>query len=88
MRGSATRIEGAVGNVASISEETAASAEEVSASTEEQSASVEQMSAGAQELAALAAGLKEVVERFTLDVAGATTSPARAKQQIRAVRSA
>jgi methyl-accepting chemotaxis protein len=84
MRGSANRIDGAMGNVASISEETAASAEEVSASTEEQSASAEQMSAGAQELAALAAGLRDVVARFTVEVT--TTTQAGPASKIRPIR--
>ena len=63
----ALRVQASVESIAAVGEQSAAGAEEVSASTEEQSASAEQMSAGAQELAALATGLKEVVDRFTLD---------------------
>jgi len=69
MRLGAQRVQASVENIAAVSEETAAGAEEVSASTEEQTAGVEEMSAGAQELAALATGLKELVQRFTLEVA-------------------
>jgi hypothetical protein len=57
----------------------------VSASTKEQSASAEQKSAGAQELVALATGLKDLVERFTLDIASATPHVA-AKANIRPMR--
>ena len=81
----ALRVQASVESIAAVGEQSAAGAEEVSASTEEQSASAEQMSAGAQELAALATGLKEVVDRFTLD-ATETTRQVGAKQNIRAMR--
>ena len=67
MREGARRVTSSVESIAAVGEQSAAGAQEVSASTEEQSASTEQMSAGAQELSALAMGLKELVERFTLD---------------------
>jgi methyl-accepting chemotaxis protein len=82
-----TRLSESIESTTSVSEESAASAEEVSASTEEQTASVEQMSAGAQELAALAAGLKEVVDRFTLEGASATPH-GEAKSNVRPIRAA
>jgi methyl-accepting chemotaxis protein len=87
MRQGALRVQGSVESIAAVGEQSAAGAQEVSASTEEQSASVEQMSAGAQELAALATGLKELVERFTLDGAEAAT-PVGAKQSMRSKRAA
>jgi methyl-accepting chemotaxis protein len=82
-----TQLSCSIESTAGVSEESAASAEEVSASTEEQTASVEQMSACAQELAALATGLKDLVERFTLDGDGATAQP-KTKQSVRTVRAA
>ena len=78
MQQGAQRVQASVESISAVSEQSAAGAQEVSASTEEMSANAEEMSAGAQELAALAQGLKDVVQRFTLDVADATT-PAGAK---------
>jgi methyl-accepting chemotaxis protein len=72
MRGQADLVSHGIQTTAAVSEQNAASAEEVSASTEEQTAGVEEMTAGAKDLAALAAGLSEMVGRFTLDT---TTTP-------------
>jgi methyl-accepting chemotaxis protein len=84
MRQGALRVQGSVESIAAVGEQSAAGAEEVSASTEEQSANAEEMSAGAQELSALATGLKELVERFTLDVSGGATQ-AEGPKKIRAM---
>ena len=85
MRESALRVQSSIESIGAVSEETAAGAEQVSASTEEQSASVEEMSAGAQELAALATGLRELVQRFTLDAGGASESD-RSRATVHVVR--
>jgi methyl-accepting chemotaxis protein len=87
MRDGTLSVQGAVESIAAVSEQTAAGAEEVSASTEEQSASAEQMNAGAQELAALAAGLKDLVGRFTLDAAE-PDAEARPSKNVRPLRAA
>jgi methyl-accepting chemotaxis protein len=86
MRQSARQATGSVESIAAVSEESAAGAEEVSASTEEQSAAVEQMSANAEELAALAAGLKELMGHFTLELAAATPTVAAIGSKARALR--
>jgi methyl-accepting chemotaxis protein len=85
MRQGARQVQSSIESISAVGEQTAAGAEEVSASTEQQSASAEQMSAGAQELAALATGLKDLVERFTLDVVSATPQVA-AKAKVRSIR--
>ena len=72
MHEGALRVQSSIESIGAVSEEAAAGAEQVSASTEEQTASVEEMSAGAQELAALAAGLQELVQRFSLESHHAT----------------
>jgi len=67
MRQGAFLVQNSMESIAAVSEQTAAGAEEVSAATEEQTDGVENMGAGARELASLAAGLSELVARFTLD---------------------
>jgi methyl-accepting chemotaxis protein len=78
MQQGAAHVQSAVESIAAVSEESAAGAQEVGASTEEQTASIEEMSAGAQELAALAATLKGMVDRFTLDERSGAGQPGSA----------
>jgi methyl-accepting chemotaxis protein len=80
MRERCEQLRRTVESSAAVSEESAASAEEVSASTQEQTAGVEEMTAGAQELAALAAGLTELVGRFSLDASTSQPQAVSAKK--------
>ncbi len=60
----AQRVNAAIANVASVSEENSASAEEVSAATEEMTAQVAETATTTQELSALATNLTQALERF------------------------
>lgn len=60
------QVDQAVGEIASVAQESAAGTEETAAATEEQTASMEEISASAQELAEMAQKLSSIVERFKI----------------------
>jgi methyl-accepting chemotaxis protein len=60
-----TSVHTALGEIASVSEETSAATEQVAASTQQTSASAEEISASAQQLAATADTLERLVQQFT-----------------------
>ena len=62
----AEKVQHDMGEVAAVAEQSSASSQEVSASTQETSASAQEIAASAQQLAGTAAGLKQLVGRFTL----------------------
>ncbi|HWT93623.1 MAG TPA: methyl-accepting chemotaxis protein [Solirubrobacteraceae bacterium] len=63
---SAHKVQDDMTEVAAVAEQSSASSQEVSASTEETSASAQEIAASAQQLAGTAAGLQQLVGRFTL----------------------
>ena len=63
---SSRRMQGDIGDVAAVAEESSASAEQVSAATEQTSASTQEIAASAQQLAHDAEELEQLVRRFTL----------------------
>lgn len=63
----ATKMVGAIDEIAKVAEDNAASTEEVSAATEEQSAAMQEMTHASQELAQLSDELIQLVERFKIN---------------------
>ena len=59
-----TKMQGEIGEVAAVAEQSSAGAEEVSASTEQTSASTQEIAASAQELASTASELERLVGQF------------------------
>ncbi len=68
LQASFTAITNSMGNIVSVSEETAASAEEVAAAAEEMTATVEELSSSASQLTTLAEDSSQLIGQFTIDI--------------------